>query len=58
MQVTYTGPNAVLLMHEGKVWEVNPGDSMELSGVPKLPHFSSAEAPKTAAPKAAVKGVS
>lgn len=51
MQVQYTGPNVIHLMHEGKVWEVHPGDVMELPGVPKLPHFNGVPAQDDGKPK-------
>lgn len=43
MRVRYEGPYDVLLMHDGKVYEVHPGDEMDLPSVPKLPHFKSAD---------------
>lgn len=39
MQVKYTGSNTVLLMHEGNVWEVDPGDEVTVATVPDLPNF-------------------
>ena len=51
MQVQYTGPNTVHLMHEGKVWEVHPGDTMELPLVPPLPHFSAVPVREDEKPK-------
>lgn len=34
MKVRYVGPYDVLFMYEGKVWEVHPGDEMDLPFLP------------------------
>jgi hypothetical protein len=39
MKVLYKGDIPVHLMHEGQVWEVHPGDDLELPSVPQLPGF-------------------
>ena len=40
VKVKYTGDIPVHLMHDGKVWEVNPGDdNLEFETVPDLTGF-------------------
>ncbi|MFB5193072.1 hypothetical protein [Alicyclobacillus fastidiosus] len=40
MKIKYTGTEQVFLMHEGKVWIVNPNDEIpEVKELPQLPNF-------------------
>lgn len=39
MQVKYTGDTTVLFMHEGNVWEVDPGDEVTVATLPDHPQF-------------------
>lgn len=46
MQVKYTGDIPILVMHEGKVWEVEPGDTLDVKEAPNHPQFEAVKESK------------
>lgn len=46
MKIRYTGDISVLLSHDGGVYDVKPGDELELESVPDAPGFELVKAAK------------
>lgn len=47
MRIRYTGDNAILLSHDGGVYDVKPGDELELDSVPDARGFEVVKETKT-----------